>query len=59
MNGANLTDKILPNKDSVVKCNEECIETSYKWNGTDHLVVKQQFEGGETIVSFDKKCMAC
>lgn len=55
MNATNLTDKLLPNKDSVVKCNEECIETSYKWNGTDHLVVKQQFEGGETIVSFDKK----
>lgn len=55
MNASNLTDNLSPNKDSIVKCNNECIETNYKWNGVDHLVIKQKFVGGETIISFDKK----
>lgn len=55
INSSNLADKILPNIDNVLKCNNGCIEINYKWNGVDHLVIKQQFEGGETVISFDKK----
>lgn len=55
INASTLSEEISPNKDNIIKCDSGCIEINYIWNGPDHLVVKQQFEGGETVVSFDKK----
>ncbi|HAC6567909.1 TPA_asm: hypothetical protein G0B48_22765 [Salmonella enterica subsp. indica] len=50
-----LQKKIIPNKDFSVQCDGGCISVIYKWNGPDNLVVTQQFDGGETEISFTKE----
>ena len=53
--GKYLQKEIIPNKDFSVQCDDGCIGVIYKWNGPDHLVVTQQFDGGETEISFSKE----
>lgn len=42
-----------------MKCDNGCISVIYKWNGLDRLTIVQQFEGGETQISFTKKVQGC
>lgn len=50
-----LQENILLNKNFSLKCNNGCIAVIYKWNGPDRLTITQQFEGGETEISFTKE----
>lgn len=57
--GKYLQNNIIPNKDFSIKCDDECIAIIYKWNGTNKLVITQQFDGGETEISFNKEEQGC
>ncbi|CNG10849.1 hypothetical protein [Yersinia similis] len=52
---AHLQEKIALNKSFSMKCDNGCIVVEYKWNGPDHLVITQQFDGGETRIYFSKE----
>lgn len=54
INADNFVAKVVPNKDAINKCKRGCLETSYKWKGAQKLIINPSFEGGETIVSFEK-----
>jgi len=54
-----LQDTIISNKDFSMKCDNGCIAVIYKWNGPNNLVVTQQFDGGETEISFSKEVQGC
>lgn len=54
-----LRKKINLNENFTMKCDNGCITVIYKWNGSDNLVITQQFEGGETVISFSKEAHGC
>lgn len=54
-----LQNKIISNKNFSTKCDDGCISVIYKWNGPDNLVITQQFDGGETEISFRKEAQGC
>ncbi|QIM43072.1 hypothetical protein [Leclercia adecarboxylata] len=54
-----LQESIVLNKDSSMKCYDGCIAVIYKWDGPDRLTITQQFEGGETEISFTKETQGC
>lgn len=58
-NGKYLQDKLTLNKNFSIKCDSGCIDIIYKWNGPDNLIIRQQFEGGETEISFSNESKGC
>ncbi|EOF6284765.1 hypothetical protein ACK1C5_004374 [Salmonella enterica] len=54
-----LQDEIISNKNFSTKCYGGCIIVTYKWDGPDNLVITQQFDGGETEISFSKEVQGC
>lgn len=54
-----LQDTIISNKDFSMKCDNGCITVIYKWHGPNNLVITQQFDGGETEISFSKEVQGC
>lgn len=54
-----LRENIVINKNFSMKCDNGCIAVIYKWNGPDRLTIMQQFEGGETQISFTKEVRGC
>ncbi|MEP9243947.1 hypothetical protein ABKT97_01485 [Enterobacter hormaechei] len=54
-----LRKNIELNKSFSMKCDNGCITVIYKWDGPDHLTISQQFDGGETEISFSKEVQGC
>ncbi|ECC6544549.1 hypothetical protein QNT90_002349 [Salmonella enterica] len=54
-----LQDKIISKENFSTKCSDGCITVTYKWDGPDNLVITQQFDGGETEISFTKEVQGC
>ena len=47
-----LLDTIFTNENLTKKCDNGCIEVDYKWSGPHMLIIKQDFNGGETEIHF-------
>ena len=47
-----LLDTIFTNENLTKKCDDGCIEVDYKWSGPHMLIIKQDFNGGETEIHF-------
>lgn len=47
-----LLDTIFTNENLTKKCDDGCIEVDYKWSGPHVLIIKQDFNGGETEIHF-------
>ncbi|MFS7198151.1 hypothetical protein AB6866_23045 [Rahnella inusitata] len=47
-----LVGTIFTNVDLTKKCDNGCIKVDYKWSGPHVLIIKQDFNGGETEIHF-------
>lgn len=47
-----LLDTIFINENLTKKCDNGCIEVDYKWSDPHVLIIKQDFNGGETEIHF-------
>ena len=47
-----LLGTIFINENLTKKCDNGCIEVDYKWSGPHVLIIKQDFNGGETEIHF-------